>query len=48
MSVKFNYFFINQLGAQKNRLRATLKIFLFPLTRPYFTGMGRSVGNLFF
>ena len=26
----------------------TLKIFLFPLTRPCFTGMGRSVGKLFF
>ena len=26
----------------------TLKIFLFPLTRPCFSGMGRSVGKLFF
>ena len=28
--------------------RPTLKIFLFPLTRPRFSGMGRSVGNFFF
>ena len=28
--------------------RPTLKIVLFPLTRPCFTGMGRSVGKLFF
>ena len=31
-----------------NRLRPTLKIFLFPLTRPCFSDMGRSVGKLFF
>ena len=29
-------------------LRPTLKIFLFPLTQPCFTRMGRSVGKLFF
>ena len=29
-------------------MRPTFKIFLFPLTRPYFTGMGRLVGNLFY
>ena len=29
-------------------LRPTLKIFLFPLNRPCLTGMGRSVGILFF
>ena len=29
-------------------LRPTLKIFLFPLARPRFTGMCRSVGKLFF
>ena len=28
--------------------RPTLKIFLFPLTRPSFTGMGRSVGKLLY
>ena len=28
--------------------RPTLKLVLFPLTRPCFTGMGRSVGKLFF
>ena len=29
-------------------LRPTLEIFLFPLTRPCLTGMGRSVGKLFY
>ena len=29
-------------------MRPTLKIFLFPLTQPCFTGMGRSVVNLFY
>ena len=29
-------------------MRPTLKIFLFPFTRPCFSGMGRSVGKLFF
>ena len=29
-------------------LRPTLKIFLFPFTRPCLTGKGRSVGKLFF
>ena len=29
-------------------VRPTLKIFLFPLTRPCLTGMGRSVGKLFY
>ena len=29
-------------------IRPTLKIFLFPLTRPSFTGMGRSVRKLFY
>ena len=29
-------------------LRPTLKIFLFPLTRPCLTGIGRSVGKLFY
>ena len=50
---------INYMHTQKSRnlvhhlvvfkgLRPTLKIFLFPLTRPCFSGMGRSVGKLFF
>ena len=29
-------------------MRPTLNIFLFPFTRPCFTGMGQSVGKLFF
>ena len=29
-------------------VRPTLKIFLFPLSLPCFSGMGRSVGKLFF
>ena len=29
-------------------MRPTLEIFLFPLTRPCLTGMGRSVGKLFY
>ena len=33
---------------QESMFRPTLKIFLFPLTRPCFSGMGRSVGKLFF
>ena len=37
-----------QKRRKDNRLRPTLKIFLFPLTRPCFSGMGRSVGKLFF
>ena len=32
----------------KMSIRPTLKIFLFPLTLPCFSGMGRSVGRIFF
>ena len=35
-------------GADQPELRPTLKIFLFSLTRPCFSGMGWSVGKLFF
>ena len=35
-------------GIKLKTFRLTLKIFLFPLTRPCFSGMGRWVGNLFF
>ena len=34
--------------AFNGELRPTLKIFLFPLTRPCFSGMGLLVGKLFF
>ena len=35
-------------SAQQYRVRPSLEIFLFPLTRPCLTGMGRSVGKLFY
>ena len=40
--------FMHSTGDTANQVsEANLKIFLFPLTRPCFTGMGRSVGHFF-
>ena len=33
-----------KMGMMRKKFRPNLNIFLFPLTRTYFTGMGRSVG----
>ena len=43
--ISSNMHLISSAVMAEEQIRPTLKIFLFPLTQPCFSGMGRSVGK---